>query len=59
VNDIEQIVKEVQGSMSMEGLPLTAADKDRIRSCLTDPGCLDSVIRALLAKHAVPKHARN
>lgn len=59
VNDIERIVKEVHSSMAMEGLPLTSADKDRIRKCLTDPGCLDSVIRALLVKHSAVVRAGN
>lgn len=58
MNEIEQIVKEVDGSMAMEGMPLTMADKDRIRNCLTEPANLDGVIRALLAKHTVPVRAR-
>jgi len=59
MSEIERIIKEVHSSMAMEGLPLTPADQDRIRKCLTDPTCLDSVIRALVAKHSVPVRARN
>lgn len=58
MNEIERIVKEVDGSMAMEGLPLTAADKDRIRTCLMNPSDLDGIIRALLTKHTVPVRAR-
>ena len=42
MSEIERIVREVDSSMAMEGLPLTAEDKDRIRS--------------LLRKHTVPAH---
>lgn len=58
MNEIEKIVEEVDGSMAMEGMPLTAADKDRIRICLTNPSDLDGIIRALLVKHTVPVRAR-
>lgn len=59
MNEIERIVKEVHSSMAMEGLPLTPADQDRIRKCLSDPTTLDSVIQALIAKHRVPVRVRN
>ena len=58
VSEIERIVKEVDGSMAMEGLPLNNADKDRIRKCLMEPDSLDSVIRALISKHTVPARMR-
>ncbi len=35
MSEIERIVREVDSSMAMEGLPLTAEDKDRIRRCLS------------------------
>ena len=53
MSDIERIVEEVNSSMTMEGLPLNGADKDRIRKCLMEPDALDGVIRALIAKHTV------
>ena len=59
VSEIERIVQEVHSSMAMEGMPLTLADKDRIRKYLTDPACLDSVIQALIVKHRVPVRTRN
>lgn len=31
MGDIEKIVREVDSSMAMEGMPLTREDKDRIR----------------------------
>ncbi len=36
MRDPEPVVREVDGSMAMEGMPLHAEDKDRIRSCLSD-----------------------
>lgn len=59
MSEIERIIKEVDSSMKMEGLPLTTMDKDRIRSCLADPSSMDSIIRALLSKHTVSVRTRN
>ena len=58
MSDIEKIVREVDSSMAMEGLPLTNEDKDRIRKCLSEPLNVDRIINGLLAKHAVPVRAR-
>ena len=58
MSDIEKIVREVDSSMAMEGLPLTNEDKDRIRKCLSEPLAVDRIINGLLAKHAVPVRAR-
>lgn len=58
MSDIEKIVREVDCSMAMEGLPLTNEDKDRIRKCLSEPLSVDRIINGLLAKHAVPVRAR-
>ena len=57
MGNIERVIREVDSSMKMEGLPLTKDDKNRIRKCLTDPSVLDGVIGNLIAKHTVP--ARN
>ena len=58
MSDIEKIVREVDSSMAMEGLPLTNEDKDRIRKCLSEPLSVDHIINGLLVKHAVPVRAR-
>ena len=58
MGDIEKIVREVDSSMAMEGLPLTNEDRDRIRKCLSEPVSVDRIINGLLAKHAVPFQAR-
>ena len=54
MGDIEKIVREVDSSMAMEGMPLTPADKDRIRKCLSEPSAVDQIISSLLAKHTSP-----
>lgn len=58
MGDIEKIVREVDSSMTMEGMPLTLEDKDRIRKCLTEPSAVELMISSLLAKHTVPVRTR-
>ena len=58
MGDIEKIVREVDSSMAMEGLPLTNEDRDRIRKCLSEPVSVDRIINGLLAKHTVPVQSR-
>lgn len=53
MSEIEKIVEEVDSSMSMEGLPLTADDKARIRTCLNNPAMLDEILSSLLKKHTM------
>ena len=53
MSEIERIINEVDSSMSMEGLPLTSEDKERISICLNNPKMLDSMISELLKKHKV------
>ena len=53
MSEIERIINEVDSSMSMEGLPLTKADKERISVCLNNPKMLDNMISKLLKKHKV------
>ena len=53
MREIERIVREVDSSMAMEGLPLTVEHKDRIRRCLSEPSSLEQTIGSLLRKHTV------
>lgn len=59
MHDIEQVVCEVDGSMSMEGMPLTDADKERIRRYLENPDALHQIICELVALHTVPASQEN
>ena len=58
MGDIEKIVREVDSSMTMEGMPLTPEDKDRIRKCLEEPAAVELLISGLLKKHTVPIRTR-
>ena len=53
MSEIEKIVNEVDSSMTMEGLPLTEEDRERIKLCLANPVIVDQIIRDLLKKHTV------
>lgn len=58
MGDIESILREVDSSMAMEGMPLHTEDKNRIRKCLTDPSNLEKMIGNLVEKHTVPARMR-
>lgn len=50
--DINRILNEVNGSMAMEGMPLTAEDKERIRTALSDEKKYQTILKQLIAKHS-------
>ncbi len=58
MSDIEKIICEVDSSMTMEGLPLTSEDIDRIRMYLTDPSILDQLIQDIIKKYTVAADAK-
>ena len=58
MSDIESIVREVDSSMAMEGMPLYSEDKERIRKCLADLGNLEKMVDSLVEKHTIPLRAR-
>lgn len=53
MSEIERIVREVDSSMSMEGMALTNEDKTRIAKCLSNPEEFGKTLTALLKKHTV------
>ena len=53
MSEIERIVKQVDSSMAMEGMPLTHEDRSRIETCLNNPSVLNEMIAELLKKHTV------
>ena len=55
MRDLEKLIDEVNGSMSMEGMPLTKADKDRIRDCAGNDGLVEKAIAELIKKHKAVK----
>lgn len=51
MRDMEKLIDEVNGSMSMEGMPLTQTDKDRIRRCAGNDKLVEETIAELIKKH--------
>lgn len=52
--EIDKIIREVDSSMAMEGMPLTTEDKQRIRKVLSSPASLNAVIAQLIKNRSVP-----
>ena len=52
MSDIDKIVNEVNGSMAIEGMPLTDADKERIRISLSSKEQYQKILRELILKHS-------
>lgn len=53
MKDIEKIIREVNGTMAIEGMPITDDDRQRIRECLRDKQKFDDTLHALILKHTV------
>lgn len=52
MSEIDKIVNEVNGSMAIEGMPLTDADKERIRISLSSKEQFQKILRELILKHS-------
>jgi hypothetical protein len=52
MRDIEQIIREVNGTMAIEGMPLTDEDKNRLRNILCGQTSIDGVIGQLKKKYS-------
>jgi hypothetical protein len=48
---IERTIQDINFTMSMENMPLTEQDKQRIRDCLSGKLDIDEVLRQTIAKH--------
>jgi len=53
--DIEKIIERVNGSMAMEGMPLTNEDKARIRRYGGDKAMLRIIKKELIEKYSDSK----
>lgn len=53
MKNIEQIIREVNGSMAMEGMSLKEEDKERIRVCLSDEVSFEEMKKRIIEKHTV------
>lgn len=52
MSDIEKIIAEVNGSMAIEGMPLTYEDKERIRLSLLNSETYKENLQKLITKHS-------
>ena len=53
MRNLEKLINEVNGSMSMEGMQLTQNDKDRIRRCAGNDELVEEEIAKLIKKYTV------
>ena len=51
MRDIEQKIREVNGTMAIEGMPLTEEDKDNLRAVLRGDVSYQEMKRRILAKY--------
>lgn len=59
MKDIDKIIEQVNGSMSIEGMPLTSKDKARIKRCAGNDVKVEKEVAELIRKHSaalVPPH---
>ena len=52
MRDIEKIIQEVNGTMAIEGMPLTEADKARLHAVLSDEANVETVVKQLVDKQS-------
>lgn len=52
MSEIDRIINEVNGSMSIEGMPLTDRDKERIRTALSDDEKYKMILKELITIHS-------
>ena len=56
MRDIEQKIREINGTMAIEGMPLTDEDKENMRAVLRGEISFDDMKKQILAEYA-PKQA--
>jgi len=52
MRDIEQTIREVNGTMAIEGMPLTDEDKNRLRSILRKEISYEAAIQKIIEKYS-------
>lgn len=53
MRDVEQTIREVNGTMAIEGMPLTDEDKNRLRSILHGEISYEAAVQAIIKKYSV------
>lgn len=54
MRDVEKIIDEVNGTMAIEGMPLTEEDREMLRECITGKTSYDDMVKKLVLKYTVP-----
>lgn len=49
---IEKTIHDIDFTMTMENMPLTEQDKQRLRDCLTGKADMQEVLKQTIAKHS-------
>ncbi len=52
MSDTDQIVSEVNASMTIEGMPLTEADKERIHLAISSKEQFQKILQELILKYS-------
>ncbi|MGX8700909.1 antitoxin VbhA family protein [Caproiciproducens sp.] len=50
---IEKIIGEINGTLAIEGMPLTEGDKDMLRRCMNGETSTDEMIKRLIKQYTV------
>jgi len=51
VRDIEQAIREINGTMAIEGMPLTEGEKEELRSVMRGERSYADLIESILAEY--------
>jgi hypothetical protein len=54
MRDVEQLIREVNGTMAIEGMPLTDEDKNKMREVLRGEVSFEAMRNSILAEY-MPK----
>jgi hypothetical protein len=49
---IEKIIRDIDFTMTMENMPMTVQDEERLRDCLTGKTDIHEILRQTIAKHS-------
>ena len=53
MGDIEQKIREVNGTMAIEGMPLTDDDKSRLRSILRGEISYEAAVQEIIQRYTI------
>ena len=54
MRNVEQTIREINGTMAIENMPLTDDDRKRLREVLNGRVSVETVIKQLTEKHKKP-----